>query len=336
MSTSSESTGNLRQRTPPFLAWAIDHRCDFKRLAIDQSPLSIERVLRPIRAWSDAEQGGRIVDSICLAPVQPEQASSGESSLWGFDQAEVLEPFGGADSIRTTCGSCPANGHGTLDALEVGPAKNRVVGCYGWVPIESAGTDLISIHESVIATEANCSDDVCFPITKPAWYGLWIEPRIKELAKLELLKNYVDGWLSRMPSSTAASSNASPSNIFNSRSHRPDAASLFLGDTLTELRRIRSAIERCLSHQLTIQVMLLPGGWVHGRNWKVDSHCVVCKSPMPEKDRKCSACGKVGGPHPTTKRCALGVRPFMPLDVFCSPDRIAAISEALGKRQGEN
>src|SRR5205814_775518 len=110
-------------QTPEFVRWAIAQSCPLREFEGWQEPEQVERRLRPLRAYSEAVDEGRLFEGICVSPaVSPEMTFF--ASAKGFRAAEVLDAYGGLEFTRNLCSGCPAN------ALR-GRTAEPLAGCHG-------------------------------------------------------------------------------------------------------------------------------------------------------------------------------------------------------------
>lgn len=313
--------------TPPFVAWSIRHQCDLREVARDDSPMSVERALRPARAWGEAVAENRISNDLCLARAVPHQPTL------GFPIGETLAVYGGASHILKTCRNCPANleGHISLagtahrrntadsDDQIASPLENStsanstsereepvVAGCFGEAVIPEPGSAAWVEFEQQ-ARKVGEEAFRHFPPTTPSWYGVFLVP----------------AWESQHLSSVASfllALERAPRALDSHKNQTHDS-----WDWERGIRRLRSAVDLALQHEFVVDLTLIPAGRRQGRSWHLASHCSNCKSSMEPTQRHCRVCGKNGLPYPGSKRCARGNRPFMPLHVFLGPDEINAI-----------
>ena len=273
--------------TPEFLAWCLVHPCPLRQTEQLNQPLATERALKSLRAISIAKLEGRIWDGICL---DQETATGRAVTPRGFPQAEVLNVRGGEARVSECCGNCLANVDKNL------PAGKNWSGCFGWVALEHELQELPQRLEQGLALEPELkkSIDTRFPITNPTWYGLW-------------LNGSVDPSLAKLVRSALSLLDLQPPQVPSS-----------VDDALRILdpRRLLTALDLCIEHNLFLAVELIPRGQIQDRSWLWPSHCGLCKTPREMKSRRCEVCGTTAAPQPAKKRKTRGTRPFIPLNQF--------------------
>jgi hypothetical protein len=161
--------------TPEFVAWTIPLDCPLRELSDWRSPVQTERLLRPLRACSEAIAEGRVSEGVAR-----QDSASGQG---GFRVTDVLAPYGELISIDRLCAGCPAN------ASLRGPRPGWA-GCYGEFARDEGGGDLARSMEPMWRDLAGPQ---LFPATEPAWYGLWMrsEPTREQLLGLEAVFSHL-------------------------------------------------------------------------------------------------------------------------------------------------
>jgi hypothetical protein len=131
--------------------------------------------------------------------------------------------------------------------------------------LESA-IDRQGLHEAMAAL---------FPVTRPRWYGLWIDgaPSGERLRLLERLFSALGGGT---------------------------------GEFLCALRM-------SLANDLPLYASLSPEGAIEGDAWIVSAHCPRCKAPRAIGRGACPACMEVNRSSPARRRKRRGMRPYRPL-----------------------
>ena len=273
----------MASATPEFVRWAIELPCPLREIEDWTSPKKTESLLRAIRAARSAQREGRVMDGICVEPLDSDQPVSIET-VKAFQLAEVFEVFGGQQEVHKQCRGCAANALADQDAEAVG-------GCYGWLTTSNRDhpgdkSDLRDLVEAVAGKELPC----CFPVTQPCWYGLWIQPILEnqQLAQLEPLLTEV-------------------------AAHLPQPRH--------DLELVLSAIRRCQQHQLRFHLELVPAGTTDGIQWSIHSHCTHCHATWIDGQQLCHACGCNRRPAPDRQRLARGDRPYWHLSRFLGTNK---------------
>jgi hypothetical protein len=155
-------------------------------------------------------------------------------------------------------------------------APSRSTGCFGW---------LLNTEEISGLFEQWNDVEEMFVRTTPAWYGFWMNPTL-EKEGLKTLLNSFEGY-------QFAHQNTS---------------------VIDSVARFVAAIERCVEHDLRLDVELFPSGDSDGLTWKIDSHCPLCKAPQPESAQYCRVCHRSGGCKPPVNRKVIGRRPYTELN----------------------
>ena len=261
--------------TPEFLVWAIELRCPLRQIAGFEDPERTERHLRTLQAYSDAVAEGRVFEGICVA----EQAKPLKRiTTSGFRVEDALSLYGGLKVVEEACSECPAN------ALKK-TNSHALAGCFGMVPLPANEANVhSSVEEAIDRLGMRENVKANFPLTTPAWYGLWMRPVI-DVPRALLLKFILRAAIIADPAC------------------RSSLADLISG--------LGAAWER----QLPLRVTLYPRGEVAGTWWTLVPHCQACQAPWPEANRElCGVCGFVGHPASPPKRRARGTRPYWPLE----------------------
>jgi hypothetical protein len=125
------------QSTPAFVRWTLALGCPLRETTDYFDPDQTERLLRGARCTSDAIAAGRVQNGIAL------QKLSTNEEPRGFAIEAVLEPLGGAEVVRQTCGHCRANAIAQHD-------PSALAGCIGHLLPPPGETDLwlsLALHE---------------------------------------------------------------------------------------------------------------------------------------------------------------------------------------------
>ena len=266
--------------TPEFVRWAIELPCPLRDIEDWTSPERTESLLRAIREARSAELEDRMLDGICVEPVDSSRPVLFDQ-VKAFQQAEVFAVFGGREQVQDQCRGCEANALADQDPGAMG-------GCYGWLPTSNRDhpddkSDLRELLEEV--AESVQQTPACFPSTDPCWYGLWIKPVLEnqDLLVMEQLWTAADAILP---------------------GPRPD------------LELLLAALRHCRQYQLRLHVELVPSGSVEGTEWSIHPHCQRCHASWIESRHACSACGSDRRPAPARRQLARGDRPYWHLHRF--------------------
>ena len=143
-------------KTPEFLVWAIEQRCELRQIAGFEDPERTERHLRTLRAYSEAAAEGRVFEGICAAPPN------------GFRVEDALSLYGGLAAVKDACRDCAAN-----SLLKEN--LNSLAGCFGMVPLLPVEAEVHSaVEQAIDRLNLRANVQASFQTTRPAWYGLWM------------------------------------------------------------------------------------------------------------------------------------------------------------------
>jgi len=263
------------KQTPEFLVWSLERRCELRQIAGFEDPERTERHLRTLRAYSDAAEEGRVLDGICAAPPN------------GFEVDDALALYGGLSAAKVACCDCPAN---TLQSQNA----NSLAGCFGMVPLPPIEGDVYAAVEETIE-RLNLRADVTanFVVTKPVWYGLWMQSLMNAPRAL-LLRSIL----------TQANSGDS--------------------EYARAMYQMVLGLNAACEHDLPLHARLYPRGEVCGSWWNLAPHCQTCHAPwQDENHEQCQVCGYVGRPASPPKRRARGTRPYWPLERMMGKEKAA-------------
>lgn len=152
-------------RTPLFVRWSLSVACELRCLVDDwESPERTERLLRPLREITLARQDDRVFDGVAVSADVQIDSVLVERPL-GFIIDEVLEGFGGEESIAKLCSGCPAN---------IAAASSHT-GCFGWIHQWGDDRDPIEWFDAAIDQRGlRQKVEAHFPATNPNFYGIWM------------------------------------------------------------------------------------------------------------------------------------------------------------------
>ena len=162
--------------TPPFIRWAIEHKCQLRESVDGNLADQTFRQLRNLRELSNGYRQQRVLEGICVHP-----APIGDPSLLrAFHTDEVFDFFGDIESLTACCGICPANCGGNIET--------DWAGCFGLLPV-NLNFNFGHTSTAVVLPEDGLADLVDQHMQTPlAFYRLWqdrwiAEDSIEELAE---------------------------------------------------------------------------------------------------------------------------------------------------------
>ena len=148
--------------TPSFVRWAIRKDCRLRQLSDDDLPYQTFRQLRSIRELSLGLVEKRILDGICIYPVEYD---SGDS-IRGFPVDEITSLYGDTASLKNTCKECPAN------AVMHESGSRISAGCYGILRSSYLNCDWISRFEKSSADRSAFTKSTDYSIRR-LWFKVW-------------------------------------------------------------------------------------------------------------------------------------------------------------------
>jgi hypothetical protein len=291
-------------RTPEFLVWALERRCELRQIAGFEDPERTERHLRTLRAYSEADVEGRVFEGIC---VESRVSTTSDEAAKGFRVDDALSLYGGVKNARNTCFRCPAN-------LPLAGWPSNLAGCFGMLPLPQDESLIHSAIERAI-DELGLRREIAFLLTEtqPAWYGLWMHSPL-ESRRAMLVKGIL---MASFGECARVSSHWSPER-----------------GGYTELVM---ALESAHGDNLPLHVRLYPRGAVSGAWWNLVPHCQNCDAPWPEAEREqCQVCGYVGHPASPPKRRARGTRPYWPLERMMGKEKAAEFLQRYEAKRTKN
>jgi hypothetical protein len=303
----------LKSSTPEFLRWTLAVACNLKDFSQWKNPDKVERHLRAVRVCETAIREGRVLDGICVAAGQGVDDSA---NTLGFRIADVVESFVSLEAIAGTCEKCPANA-----IKELHPLANA--GCFGLMPITNidvypvgettvlGGTNLQQLLDEVLRDNFELSSRITkyFPLTRPAWYGLWI-PDSPSLQQRQVQLEVMDELL------------------------------VAVTDTQVNLawKLFTAALRISVKHDFEIRIELCPAGVRDNVNWTVPEHCCRCHAPWKPDLRKsmssCQICKYQGHPNKRHQGFVQGKRPYWKLSQFLGEQQAALFLEQYRQREG--
>jgi hypothetical protein len=251
--------------TPAFLLWAVKHSCPIRGFQDGSNPERTERHLRAARTVSDARSECRVLEGLCVEPP------------YGFRIDDALAIYGGIAAIEQACSGCPANAASRLH-------PNALAGCFGLLPLSANELEIHNAVDAAILQSPSAADFARhFPVTRPAWYGLWINSPLDEQQAALLLD---------ILATANASARFGP-----------------------EFSTLQAGLQAAVQHNLRLHVTLYPPGRVEGVWWRLAPHCRRCQAPWNSPTSlRCGVCGHSGRPVSGKQRRARGRRPYFPLD----------------------
>jgi len=268
--------------TPEFILWAIDFRCALREHLDDYRKLeSVERSLRPIKAYSKGVNDNRIFEGLCFEADLTAETETPRA----FRVDEVLAHYDGEEGVVSHCGNCEAIPPARRQGQQQGV---NLAGCHGHFTLAHPTRNWQEdFHNSAMRVCDKSTWKDVVPDSRSPWYGLCqIETPSHAALKfwqetLNDLKTQ-DAWYG-------------------------PAAEIFL-ETVNWVLASNSS--------LTLRIRLNPTGAIEGRSWTVHSHCSRCKAPQTDSEDHCTNCGRTGNAVQERKRKSRGHRPFWPLTDF--------------------
>ena len=173
--------------TRQVVSWALERKCIFRSGDEWFLPKQTYMQLADLRTVAEAFPDRRVVDGICVTGWTTGRDHAGrchDIPCSGFRIEDRLGKFGGLPAAVNTCAKCEAN------------AKNKtgitVAGCYGALDVWPNSQELDEqlwkiVQEHNLETRLRAA----FPVTRPLWYGFWIESPLRRL-QAELLYDLLD------------------------------------------------------------------------------------------------------------------------------------------------
>lgn len=258
-------SASIPRTTPEFLAWTLVQPCVLKEFDGWNEPERVERHLRSAREYGAASQEGRCRGERCYDRL--------ETPTGYFQVSETLQIYGGADRVATACQNCPAN---ALEQLESG----SLAGCYGELPLPQPAAEFYTrVDAAIERLDLASALKTLFPVTKPRWFGLWLQPLVGDAA-------------------------ATVGRLIGD-------LSLQTGEVA--LRLFRQALSIAAGGTIPLHAVHYPRGSLEGRRWKLAPYCVHCHAEIADYRRPCSVCGRLTQQIPSLVRHVRGNRPWRPL-----------------------
>ena len=238
--------------TLQWVDWHLEYECPFrKERAVDQF-IAAWRATWQLRAIDDCAARGDLYGDVCATSVCHFQDHSAPNG--GFRISDAVEPAGDVFAARRTCGSCPANG-----------LSPDFAGCCGMISFDPDDPHLDEAICFLIASLGMRERfERAFLVTKPRWYGLWVNSPLK-LDQLDILRRII-----------------------------PDAAI-----RRPDVKQFQNACARAIAHDIPLHVKLPPPGLTHLGMHATLPHCPRCRRVCGERcerrearrRHRCRACG---------------------------------------------
>ncbi len=295
------STFELTQlaQTPPFVAWSIRYPCQLRRRSPNQLPITVERILRPVREWANGIRENRVVGDVCLSVGQTDDEPR------GFPIEETLARYGGETAIVRHCECCPAN-------VANREAQLSVAGCHGWFPVtDELWTAFLNFDRQHTDQRELLPPSDRFLKTSPRLHAIWL---VESLAGADLA--WPINSLTSLLACHAEELQKRPASTVQSRIKR---------ESWRGLQAFVAALSRVEQADLVVDLQMIPAGRRKNREWIWDDHCDRCRINRRPSERKCAVCGKTGGVQQGTRRSAMGKRPYIPLEKFLSDEQAQGV-----------
>lgn len=273
--------------TPEFILWAIDFRCALRDHLDDYRKLeTVERSLRPIKAYSDGVNENRIFAGLCFEPGLTNESENPRA----FRVDEVLAFCDGEEGVVSHCGNCesipPKRRLGQQQGL-------NLAGCHGHFTLAHPTRNWQQdFNESAMRVCDQSTWNEVVPASKSQWYGL-CQLETPSYAALHF-------W----------------HKILSDLKQKNKWYGLEIETFLATVEWVMSSFSPASSRSLTLRLRLNPTGEIAGRSWTVRSHCSRCKAPQSASEDHCTNCGRTGYAVQERIRKSRGHRPFWPLKDF--------------------
>jgi len=234
--------------TLQIVRWALERKCRYRSGENWHLPVETSSQLADLRTVARAANDGRIADGVCVTSWTGGHDNSGnyyDIPHDGFRVDERLAPFGGFDQANRTCGNCEANVESKLE--------NQIAGCFGYLEVWPNSEELEDLLWEVIRNRG-LEDRLrnAFQVTKPLWYGFWIESPLRRRHAEVLLELF-----------EAACEHDSDQD-------RDDGSIHFI-----------HALKAAINWELPLHVSLAPLGHTDLGWYTVFPHCPRCKANAP-------------------------------------------------------
>jgi hypothetical protein len=259
--------------TSQIVCWALEQSCVFRTGQGWFLPDKTFDQLHDLRVVARSAANGGVVDGICITEYGLTNRALEASGIMetqdfrklpsrGFRIGDRLGKNGNPAEAAKICGQCQANAEGRL------PMK--IAGCSGYLRFHPDSADLDKMLLKAInerGTETRLTP--AFAVTKPLWYGLWIESPLKR-PQAALLLDLFDA-------------------AFGNDSARDKQVFHFC-----------NALKAAVDWDLPLHVAMAPPGHTDMGWYTVFPHCPRCKASAPFKrwqntypttPYKCQVCG---------------------------------------------
>ena len=283
--------------TLQWVDWHLEYGCPFRRgRAVDQF-IAAWRDTWQLRAIDDCAARGDLYDDVCVTSVCHYQDHSAPNG--GFRVSEAVAPVGDLVAARRTCGSCPANG-----------LNPDLAGCCGMISFHPDDPHLDEVMCFLIESlRLRERFERAFLVTKPRWYGLWVNSPLT-LDELDILRRII-----------------------------PDASI-----RRRDVRQFQQACALALAHDIRLHVKLPPPGLTHLGMHATLAHCPRCRKACPEawdstrpgRPHKCAACAlEYPVTEPTWTEMEGADLELDQLERLLTPDEYRAVCDEWHRRHDE-
>jgi len=216
----------------------------------------------------------------------------------GIRIEEVAQPMGGWDVVRATCRDCEAN--------VAGNSPNGIAGCHESLDVMYPHSEELDalLWETIRLRGLEERLRACFRVTKPLWFGFWIDSPLRR-TQCELLLDLLPYALPRLWGKDEAKNDVEP--VFDPNQFVcPDFdPSEYYGK---EFSAFFAALRTAINWELPLHVHMAPPGHTDFGFYTQFAHCPRCKAAarvprwtesVESCSIECEVCGNTFDPAPT-------------------------------------